>query len=106
MTDPTPTTEEVRTPKTFTVRACFVKGHSFPLTTEVEERYEEFDRWLDEHDREVAQNAVNRFYNLLVLKGEYRDIYGLAYIGDLVNKEFRGEVTVVVEGAQIYGEPV
>lgn len=75
-------------------------------TREKLERRAEFDRWLAEHDREVAQNAVNRFYNLLALKGEYRDIYGLAYIGDLVNKEFRGEVTVVVEGAQIYGEPV
>lgn len=53
MSDPTPTTEEVRTPKTFTVRACFVKGHSFPLTTEVEERYEEFDRWLAEVIREA-----------------------------------------------------
>lgn len=98
------------TPITEDVQETYVEGRNAMFDYDDDLKDEgwigEFVRWLTEHDREVAQNAVNRFYNLLVLKGEYRDIYGLAYIGDLVNKEFRGEVTVVVEGAQIYGEPV
>lgn len=35
-----------RTPPTGTVRHAWAKAHPFPLTTEVEERYAEFDRWL------------------------------------------------------------
>ena len=38
---------EARTPGTCTIRSGWAQGHPFPQTTEVEERYAEFDRWLD-----------------------------------------------------------
>lgn len=41
-----------RTPKASTVRAGWATGHPFPLTTDVDERYAEFDRWL-KSDREA-----------------------------------------------------
>jgi hypothetical protein len=51
-----------RTPRTSTVRYCWVQGHSFPLTTEPEERYAEFDRWLAAHDREVFKRGQQVFH--------------------------------------------
>lgn len=47
-----------RTPKMSTIRHAWAKGHPFPLTTDVEERYAEFDRALAAHDAEVRAGAV------------------------------------------------
>jgi hypothetical protein len=52
-----------RTPRTSTVRYCWVQGHSFPLTTEPEERYAEFDRWLTAHDAEAKAEAWDERHN-------------------------------------------
>lgn len=54
-----------RTPPTGTVKAAFAEAHPFPLTTDLEERYAEFDRWLSqvraeaksEHFREAAEEV-------------------------------------------------
>ena len=54
----------------------------------------------------MAQKAIDRFYELLILKGEYQDIYGLAYVGDAVKKELRGEIQIVIKDAQILEAPV
>ena len=51
-----------RTPKTATVRTAWVKGHPFPLTTDLEERDAEFWRWLAAHDRETAARAWDDGY--------------------------------------------
>lgn len=48
-----------RTPAMSTIRHAWVKAHPFPLTTDVEERYAEFNRWLADHDMDVrAQTLV------------------------------------------------
>lgn len=47
-----------RTPNMNTIRHAWVKGHPFPLTTDVEERIAEFDRWLAAHDAEVRASVV------------------------------------------------
>lgn len=51
-----------RTPNTATVRTAWVKGHPFPLTTDLEERDAEFWRWLATHDRETAARAWEEGY--------------------------------------------
>lgn len=47
-----------RTPKLNTIRHAWVKAHPFPLTTDVEERYAEFDRALAARDAEVRAAAL------------------------------------------------
>ena len=46
--EPTPPKEVTpgRTPPTSAIRDAFVRAHPFRRTTEVEDRYAEFDRWL------------------------------------------------------------
>lgn len=46
-----------RTPNTATVRHGWIKGHPFPLFTDIDDRGAEFDRWLSERDRQVAERA-------------------------------------------------
>jgi hypothetical protein len=95
-----------RTPKTSTVKHGWAVGHLFARITEPEERYAEFDRWLARHDGEVVIKVVNRMNELLIHKGEYQDVFGLAYIGELVQQEMRGEIEVVIKDAQVYGIPI
>lgn len=47
-----------RTPRMSTIRHAWVKAHPCVLTTDVEERYAEFDRALAAHDAEVRAGAV------------------------------------------------
>lgn len=94
------------TPKTNSVREEYAKQLGsmgfYPNT----HKFEEFDRWLEQHDAEIAQKAIDRFYELLILKGEYQDIYGLAYVGDAVKKELCGEIQIVIKDAQILEAPI
>ena len=46
-----------RTPPTVAVKQAWIVGHPFRATTTVEGREAEFDRWLDEVRREVAEKA-------------------------------------------------
>lgn len=48
---------EPRTPNAETVKHGWAKGHPFPRTTEAEERYAEFDRWLAETVRAAKADA-------------------------------------------------
>ena len=53
-----------RTPPTGTIRNAFAKAHPFPHTTDIEERYAEFDRWLNEIRAEAWQEgAESAFYD-------------------------------------------
>lgn len=46
-----------RTPKTKTIAAGWAKGHPFPLTTDVDDRYAEFDRWYAAEIRRAKAEA-------------------------------------------------
>lgn len=52
--------KQLRTPKPSTVRAGWAKGHPFPLTTEVEERYAEFDRMIAAVEAAVRADQIER----------------------------------------------
>ena len=92
MSDYMPTTEQVR---------ARYNADEFGESAGLNDPCPEFDRWLEAHDREVAVRATNRLYELLAKKGEYLDIFGLMYVADLVNRETKGEVQVVIEGCQL-----
>lgn len=47
-----------RTPPMSAIRSAWAKAHPFPLTTDVDERYAEFDRALAAHDAEVLHRAA------------------------------------------------
>lgn len=47
-----------RTPPMSAIRSAWAKAHPFPLTTDVDERYAEFDRALAAHDAEVRAGVV------------------------------------------------
>ncbi|WP_181158353.1 hypothetical protein [Microbacterium sp. MYb64] len=47
-----------RTPKMSTIRHTWAKGHPFPLTTDIEERYAEFDRWLADYTAKVCASVL------------------------------------------------
>jgi hypothetical protein len=47
-----------RTPPMSAIRHAWAKAHPFPLTTDVDERYAEFDRALAAHDAEVRAGVV------------------------------------------------
>ena len=82
-----------RTPSTSTIRHAWAKAHPFPLTTDVEERYAEFDRWLAAHDAakraewEAAQGEVEEPSEPAeepVLCNASRYIGGVFYMCDIV----------------------
>jgi hypothetical protein len=47
----------ISTPSTEDVREYFAFGDSHTWSERVPDRYELFDRWLAEHDRQVAETA-------------------------------------------------
>lgn len=47
-----------RTPPMGSIRHAWAQAHPFPLTTDVDERYAEFDRALAAHDAEVRASVV------------------------------------------------
>lgn len=55
-----------RTPTTQTVVTGWAKGHPFPLTTDVDERYAEFCRWLEEEIRKAKADAWGEGLELAV----------------------------------------
>jgi hypothetical protein len=57
----------VSTPSTEDVREYFAFGDFHGWSERVPERYELFDRWLAEHDRQVAHDAVDDFAHHLGL---------------------------------------
>ena len=53
-----PSLDDARTPKPSTVRSAWTKAHPFWATTDVEERYAEFDRMIAAVRREEREKAA------------------------------------------------
>ena len=68
-------TNKERKPKTSTVRHVWAQRHPFPLTTDLDERYAEFDRWLAEHDARIKAEVLRKF-RADVIKQQLTD-YGI-----------------------------
>lgn len=62
-----------RTPNLSTIRHAWAKAHPFPLTTDVEERYAEFDRAIAAHDAEKRAEWETEFLQNATVRVEYRD---------------------------------
>ena len=54
-----------RTPKTNTVRTGWMRGHPFPLITEIDDRGAEFDRWLDSERARIWDEGYSHCFGLL-----------------------------------------
>lgn len=71
-----------RTPNMNTIRHAWVKGHPFPLTTDVEERIEEFNRALEAHDKELLNQVSEKIWTFIqTLKDDDRDALFLLKTG-------------------------
>lgn len=93
-----------RTPPLGTVRHAWAKGHPFPLTTEIEDRYAEFDRWLAAHVAEkraeweaeqgdrVPEGAKITYWT--ELDGDYAEESATLAQADYVRREARGHIAV------------
>lgn len=73
-----------RTPNTATVRHGWIKGHPFPLSTDIDDRGAEFDRWLAEHDRQVAEHAWDQAV-------EEQRLLAPAHEAEVPRNPYRGE---------------
>lgn len=54
-----------RIPPTGAIRLAFAEAHPFPLTTEVDERLAEFDRWLAQHEQQLREQVARELMDHL-----------------------------------------